>query len=310
MDDRLENLVRTIDGGVKEHSQILKEEKDKLYETVRNLYERMQKIDSTVEKTTNLSEAVVKFQDILSNTQSRGHFGEIQLYDLLKNMLAPNQWKEKPPAFSNGKQADCLLLLPKPPGPIVVDSKFPLESYLAFRKSENDEQKKNSLRDLGIAVKKHVQDISGKYILPSTGETADCALMFLPAEAVYAEIHASLPDVVQESHRRKVFIVSPSTLMATLMTVRAIFKDIQMKEQAGVIQTEVLKMVDDVNRLSTRAGNLKKHFEQAKEDLNQIEISAGKILNRGEKICEADLGENADQNGTDKVDRLLDEDIS
>ncbi|MDG2032484.1 MAG: DNA recombination protein RmuC, partial [Rhodospirillales bacterium] len=191
--------------------------------------------------------------------------------------------------MSNGTRADCLLTLPNPPGPIVIDSKFPLESYHAFRNAGDDETIQKALRGFGVAVTKHVKDISEKYIVP--GETAESALMFLPSEAVYAELHASLPDVVERSYRAKVWIVSPTTLMATLNTVRAVLKDVHMREQAGVIQEEVFKMLEDVSRLDDRVGKLQRHMGQADDDLRQIRISTDKVTKRSERISEVEMGE-------------------
>jgi len=184
--------------------------------------------------------------------------------------------------LSNGKRADCLLKLPNPPGSIVIDSKFPLESYLALRNAENDDVRKVALRGFGTDVLNHVRAIADKYIV--VGETAESALMFLPSEAVYAELHASLPDVVEKSYRARVWIVSPTTLMATLNTVRAVLKDARMREQAGVIQEEVLKMMDNIGLLDDRVSKLQKHFAMTEEDIRKIRISTDKVTRQGEKI--------------------------
>jgi DNA recombination protein RmuC len=161
-----------------------------------------------------------------------------------------------------------------------------------FRKAEHEADQKIALRALGAAILKHVQDIKEKYIIP--GETAESALMFLPSEAIYAELHASLPEIVEKSYRAKVWIVSPTTLMATLNTVRAVLKDVHMREQAGIIQAEVQTMLEDVKRLDDRVGKLQTHMRQADKDLNDISTSTGKVIKRGERITEIELGEEVD----------------
>jgi DNA recombination protein RmuC len=182
-----------------------------------------------------------------------------------------------------------VLDLPNPPGPIVIDSKFPLEAYHLLRNAKTDSDQKIALRALGAAILKHIQDIKEKYII--SGETAESALMFLPSEAIYAELHASLPEIVEKSYRSKVWIVSPTTLMATLNTVRAVLKDVHMREQASVIQAEVHIMLEDIKRLDNRVGKLQVHMRQADEDLRQISTSTEKVNKRGERITEIELGE-------------------
>jgi len=283
MNERMETFSKRLGDG-------LTQQTERTGKTLKELHERLAVIDSAQQKITDLSQQVVGLQDILSNKQARGAFGEIQLNDLVSGILPPNAYSFQA-QLGNGRRADCLLDLPKPPGPIVIDSKFPLESYHALRNAQDDEAKQRALRAFGAAVTKHVQDIAERYIVP--GETAESALMFLPSEAVYAELHASLPDVVERSFRAKVWIVSPTTLMATLNTVRAVLKDVHMREQAGVIQEEVLKMLEDVTRLDDRVDKLQRHMGQAEDDLRQIRISTGKVTSRGEKITEIEMGEDS-----------------
>ena len=181
-----------------------------------------------------------------------------------------------------------MLTLPNPPGSIAIDAKFPLESYRTLIDSKDENDKKLARKALASDVLKHVKDISEKYIIP--GETAESALMFLPSEAVYAELHANLADVVEKSWKLKVWIVSPTTLMATLNTIRAVLKDAQMREQAHVIQKEVSLMLTDVERLDGRVGKLETHFRQAEEDIKHIRVSADKLTKRGDKIEDIELG--------------------
>jgi DNA recombination protein RmuC len=240
------------------------------------------------QKISSLSEQVVSLQEVLSNKQSRGAFGEIQLNDLVKSILPPSAYSFQA-TLSNDKKADCLLNLPNPPGAIVVDAKFPLESYQQLRNAETDRERVEAMRFFKTSVLKHIKDIAEKYII--TGETAESALMFLPSEAIYAELHANFVDVVEASYKAKVWIVSPTTLMATLNTVRAVLKDAHMREQAGVIQKEVGMLIDDISRLDERIENLGRHFKQANDDIDSIKISSSKISRRIEKIEAIEVGE-------------------
>ena len=182
--------------------------------------------------------------------------------------------------------------LPNPPGPIGVDAKFPLESWHLLRAARDETEKTQAGRAFAADILKHVKDIAEKYIVP--GETAESALMFLPSEAIYAELHAHFPEVVEKSYRAKVWIVSPTTLMATLNTVRAVLKDARMREQAGLIQKEVRLLLDDVGRLDSRVAQLDKHFVQATEDIRQIRISTDKVVKRADRIEAVQVGDEAE----------------
>jgi len=256
--------------------------------TMGDLKERLAIIGKAQENISKLSANVVSLQEVLSNKQARGAFGETQLADQVRNALPPSAYAFQV-TMSNGSRADCMLTLPNPPGCIVIDSKFPLESYHALRNAPDDRARLEARRSFATDILKHVNDIASKYII--TGETADSALMFLPSEAVYAELHAEFPELVEKSHRARVYIVSPTTLMATLNTIRAVLKDAEMREQAGLIQREVTAMGDDVSRLDTRVARLQQHFGQAEEDLRQIRISTEKVQKRAVKIQELDLDE-------------------
>jgi len=256
------------------------------------LKERLAVIDSAQKNIAELSGQVVGLQEILSNKQARGAFGEVQLENLVSSMLPPSAYKLQVQVGDN-RRADCLIVLPNPPGPIAVDAKFPLEGYRALRNAEGDAARTQAGRSFSASVLKHVTDIAERYIVP--GETADSALMFIPSEAVYAELHANFPDVVDKSYRKRVYMVSPTTLMATLNTVRAILRDARMREQAHIIQQEVVKMLDDVARLDDRVGNLERHFDQAGRDIEQIRTSASKITGRGTRITQIELGDDPDE---------------
>ena len=281
MDDKLLAVTKSVDEGLQKNST-------KTNQTLTDLRERLAKIDVAQQKISSLSEKVVSLQEVLSNKQSRGAFGEIQLNDLVTSILPPNTYNFQT-LLSNGKKVDCLLKLPNPPGAIAVDAKFPLESYHALRNAKNEREKSDAERFFRASVLKHIKDIADKYIL--AGETAESALMFLPSEAIYAELHANFTDVVESSYKLKVWIVSPTTLMATLNTVRAILKDAYMREQAGVIQKEVGLLIDDICRLDERIENLGRHFKQASDDIEAIKISSTKINRRVEKIEAIEVGE-------------------
>ena len=252
------------------------------------LQQRLTAIDKAQENITKLSGDVLSLQDILSNKQTRGAFGEIQLNDIVSKALPSDSYTLQA-TLSNARRADCLIHLPNPPGPIVIDSKFPLEPYEALRNAKTDWELNEAARQLRTAVKKHIKDISEKYIIE--GETADGALMFLPSEAVYAELHANFSELVREGFTARVWIVSPTTCMATLNTMRAILKDARMREQAGAIRRELGLLYQDVDRLGTRVENLDRHFAQAAKDITEIKISADKAGKRARRLDNFDFEE-------------------
>ncbi|NTT84436.1 DNA recombination protein RmuC [Tabrizicola fusiformis] len=256
------------------------------------LQQRLETIDKAQEKIEKLSGNVLSLQDILSNKQTRGAFGEIQLNDIVQKAL-PSDAFTMQATLSNGKRADCLVHLPQPPGPIVIDAKFPLEAYEAIRRAETPRQAQEAATLMRGALRQHIRAIAEKYILE--GETADGALMFLPSEAVYAELHANFPELVREGFAARVWIVSPTTCMATLNTMRAVLKDARMREQAGAIRKELAELYKDVERLSDRVGNLDRHFGQAAKDIEEIRISSDKAARRARRLDNFDFEELAPQ---------------
>lgn len=252
------------------------------------LHQRLETIDKAQANIEKLSGDVLSLQDILSNKQTRGAFGEIQLHDIVQKALPSDSYTMQA-TLSNGKRADCLIHLPKPPGPIVVDSKFPLEAYEALRAATTPQQQTEAARLLRTAIRNHLKAISERYIIE--GETAEGALMFLPSEAVYAELHANFADVVREGFALRVWIVSPTTCMAVLNTMRAVLKDARMREQAGAIRKELALLSADVDRLGTRVDNLDRHFHQAAKDVEEIRISAEKAGRRARRLDAFDFEE-------------------
>jgi DNA recombination protein RmuC len=271
--------------------EVLNGQATKTASSLTQLQERLATIDKAQENITKLSGDVLSLQDILSNKQTRGAFGEIQLTDIVGKALPSDSYTLQA-TLSNGKRADCLIHLPNPPGPIAIDSKFPLEAYEALRRAETQEQATRAAQALRLAVRKHIRDIAERYIIE--GETAEGAIMFLPSEAVYAELHANFPDTVREGFAARVWIVSPTTCMATLNTMRAILKDARMREQAGAIRKELSLLYTDVDRLGTRVENLDRHFGQASKDIAEIKISADKAGRRAKRLDNFDFEELAE----------------
>lgn len=252
------------------------------------LQQRLETIDRAQANIEKLSGNVLSLQDILSNKQTRGAFGEIQLHDIVRKAL-PSDAYSMQATLSNGKRADCLIHLPKPPGPIVIDSKFPLEAYEALRRAETPAQVQEAARMMRASVRAHIKAIAEKYILE--GETADGALMFLPSEAVYAELHANFPELVREGFEVKVWIVSPTTCMATLNTMRAVLKDARMREQAGAIRSTLRLLHRDVELVVERVQKLDTHFNQARADLDGIGTAAERAGKRAAKLDNFDFEE-------------------
>ena len=252
------------------------------------LQQRLVTIDKAQDTIQKLSGDVLSLQDILANKQTRGAFGEIQLQEIVSKALPSDAytWQATLP---NGKRADCLIHLPNPPGPIVIDSKFPLEAYEALRNATTKLDTKDAVKFMRTSVKAHIKAISEKYILEGT--TADGAIMFLPSEAVYAELHSNFPELIRESFEARVWIVSPTTCMATLNTMRAILKDARMREQAGAIRTALRQLHRDVELVVDRVDKLNTHFNQARKDIEGISTAAERAGKRAHKLDNFDFEE-------------------
>lgn len=261
---------------------------EKTTESLTQLQERLATIDRAQTNIEKLSGDVLSLQDILSNKQRRGMFGEIQLTDIVSKAL-PSDAYALQATLSNGKRADCLVHLPNPPGPIVIDAKFPFEAYEALAAAETKPQQDAALRALGEAVRVHIKAISAKYIIE--GETADGAIMFLPSEAVYAELHARLPQVVRDGFNARVWIVSPTTCMATLNTMRAILKDARMREQAGEIRKALRMLHRDVEIINEKASKLETHLRQAGDDVAGVITASNRAGKRADRLDNFDFEE-------------------
>jgi DNA recombination protein RmuC len=259
--------------------------------TFADIVKRLALIDEAQKKITELSVNVVDLQEVLADKRSRGAFGEVQLGILVRNVLPESSFRMQH-TLSNGRIADCVLFMPPPGGNVAIDSKFPLEAYRRMTAvGQPDGERKAAERQFKQDIQKHIDDIAARYIIP--GETSDGAVMFIPAEAVFAEIHAHHPDLVDRAYAARVWMVSPTTLMAVLSTARAVLKDAATREQVHIIQEHLGYLAKDFERFEERMDALAKHIKQAHEDVDSVNISARKIASRFQKIERAELGNDA-----------------
>lgn len=278
--NHLQNLTQQV-------NHRLTEGFEKTSTTFIDVVKRLTIIDEAQKKITELSSHVVSLQDVLVDKKARGAFGEVQLSTLICNMIPSNHYQMQY-TLSNQKRADCILFLPDPTGNIIIDAKFPLENYQKLIHSENQPVEKKSLQQqFRQDIQKHMKDIAEKYIIP--GETCDGAMMFIPAESIFAEIHANYPDLIALSQRLKVWLVSPSTLMAVLTTAKAVLKDDATRKQVHIIQKHLHALADDFQRFEKRMDKLTKHIDLAHQDVNEVNTSAKKITSRFHKIESVDI---------------------
>ncbi|QMT60696.1 DNA recombination protein RmuC [Legionella sp. PC997] len=260
---------------------------EKTSSTFIDVVKRLTIIDEAQKKITELSSHVVSLQDVLVDKKARGAFGEVQLATLISNMIPPNHFAMQH-TLSNQKRADCILFLPEPTGNVVIDAKFPLETYQRLINTETGSVEKKSLQQqFRQDIQKHIKDIADKYIIPN--ETTDGAMMFIPAESIFAEIHANYPDLISLSQRLKVWLVSPSTLMAVLTTAKAVLKDDATRKQVHIIQKHLQALADDFQRFEKRMDKLSKHINLAHQDVSEVNTSAKKITSRFQKIESVDI---------------------
>ena len=291
LSDQSSRMEQTLSGFRQQLGQSLQQQTQSTHDNLTKLSERLAVIDTANNQISELTGQVTQLHNILANKTERGAFGEVQLENLIKMVLPPNAYAFQV-TLPNQKRADCVLKLPNPPGDIVIDSKFPLEAWHSLQNSETKAEQQAARKQLAIAVMGHVKDIQEKYIVEGT--TAESACLFLPSEAVYAELHSNMPDVIEASYKARVWIVSPTTMMATLNTVRAVLRDARMREQTAIIQAEMLKLLEDVSRLDTRVDNLNRHFSQAQKDITEIQTSTTRITKRSHKITELDVSDDED----------------
>lgn len=290
----IESLTKSVDGRLEQISGKVTERLDegfkKTNETFANVMARLATIDEAQKKIDGLTTNMVSLQELLGDKRSRGAFGEVQLEALVRNILPPSAYAFQQ-TLSNGNRVDCLLTLPEPTGNVAVDSKFPLENYhrmFAAELSEGD--RAQALKQFKSDVKKHVDAISEKYIIP--GETSDGAVMFVPAEAVFAEIHGHhQDDVVDYAMQKRVWIVSPTTMMAILNTARAVIKDVETRKQVHIIKDALSKLGKEFSRFDTRMKKLADHIRLAHEDAEEVHVTSQKISRRFAQIEHVQLDE-------------------
>lgn len=306
LSNRVENLIQITDGKLQlistQVDKRLHEGFEKTTATFTDIVKRLALIDDAQKKITELSTNVVSLQQILADKRSRGAFGEVQLKNLVENML-PAENVSFQHVLSNSTRCDCLLLLPDPTGNIAIDAKFPLENFYklsAIEASSTDRQKANQLFKQDI--KKHIQDIATKYIIP--GETADGAIMFIPAEAIFAEIHSQFSDLVIFAQRQNVWLVSPTTMMAIVTTASAVLKDTATKKHINVIKIHLTHLAKDFARFDERMQKLTHHIDLAHDDVQQVNTSAKKISKRFQQIEQVQLTEQQDNLTTEALEVL------
>jgi DNA recombination protein RmuC len=282
----LQGLSERLDGLGHRVGQSINETTRSTHENLSRLNERLAVIDKAQQNITTLSGQVVQLQQILANKQTRGAFGQARMEAIIQDGLAPGSY-EFQATLSNGTRPDCVIRLPNGASGLVVDAKFPLEAWNAIRAGNTPEAVRSAEAQFRRDTLKHIQDIADRYLVP--GETQDTAFMFVPSESIFADIHERFEDVIQRGHRAHVVIVSPSLLMLSIQVVQSLLRDARVREQAHVIQDEVVKLMDDVRRLDDRVRKLQNHFGAAVTDVEQILTSTRKITSRGARIEAVEL---------------------
>ena len=275
-----QTIERTLGQGAKDSQGLLRE-----------VGERLAKIDSAQAQINALQFQVGDLVSILGDKKRRGRFGEIALEDLIRDAL-PGDLFEFQARLSNGKQVDCLIRLGGESGQVAVDSKFPLEDYRSFLEAADDAVRTAAKRGFTSSLKGHIDAIADKYIVP--GETREVALMFIPAESIYSDLFENFPEVLEHARKRRIYATSPNTLHGMLTSIRAFYVQTRVAHEARVIQGEVGKILEDIGRLDGRVENLARHFEQAQKDIENIQKSSKKIAKRGEDISTMELSSGED----------------
>jgi DNA recombination protein RmuC len=281
LDQRLDQVNRRLGAS-------LTDQAERTGQSLRQLHERLAVIDAAQRNLVALSGEMISLKDILSNKQARGAYGQARMEAIIRDGLQASAYSFQS-TLSNGTRPDCLVKLPDSQLHLVIDAKFPLEAFNALKAAKGESDVKAAETRLRRDVTTHVKDIAGKYLI--AGETHESAIMFVPSEAVYADLYERFEDVIQKAHRERVVIASPNVLMLLIQTLQAVFKDARMREQAHLIKIEVARLLDDVGRLKDRVLDLNRHFGQAAGDLEKLGLSADKITKRGHRIEQLDLAE-------------------
>src|SRR5215813_990440 len=279
VNERLDRMTHRVGSDLTETAR-------KTTDSIAKLHERLAVIDSAQKNLTELSTNMVSLQEILTNKQARGAFGQMRMEAIIQDGLPKGAYSFQA-TLSNGKRPDCLLHLPNTKAGVVIDAKFPLEGFEAFRVARAPEEKKDAARRVRVDVTRHVEAMAERYFLP--GETQDTAILFVPSEAIYADLAEHFSDLVQKAHRARIVICAPNMLMLAVQTMQAILKDVKMREQAHLIQREVTRLMEDMGRLHERVLDLQRHFGQANEDIEKILTSSDRISSRGRKIESLDF---------------------
>ncbi|MCG7507593.1 DNA recombination protein RmuC [Mesorhizobium retamae] len=282
-----QSIGQRLDAMTGRIGQTMTEQTKSTHESLARLQERLAVIDTAQGNIQSLAGQVVQLQAILSNKQTRGAFGQSRMEAIVADGL-PHGSYEFQATLSNGSRPDCLVKMPNAAPSLVVDAKFPLEAWNAIRAAESPELQKVAAQAFRRDIEVHIRDIAEKYLIQ--GETQDTAFMFVPSESVFAEIHENFEALVQRAHRARVVIVSPSLLMLSIQVIQAILKDARMREQAHLIQGEVIRLMEDVSRLDERVRKLQTHFGQATKDIDDILVSSSKVTKRGQKIEALEFG--------------------
>jgi DNA recombination protein RmuC len=274
VNERLDRMSHRVGSDLNETAR-------KTNDSIAKLHERLAVIDTAQKNLTDLSTNMVSLQEILANKQARGAFGQMRMESIIMDGLPKGAYSFQA-TLSNGKRPDCLLHMPNTKAGVVIDAKFPLEGFEAFRTARAQEEKKEAARRVRVDVARHVEAMAERYFLP--GETQDTAILFVPSESVYADLAEHFDDLVQKAHRARIVISSPNMLMLAVQTMQAILKDVKMREQAHLIQREVVHLMEDTGRLRERVLDLQRHFGQANADIEKIVTSSERIHSRGRKI--------------------------
>lgn len=281
IDERLGQVSRDLGNNLVDNTR-------RTGESLRHLHERLAVIDSAQRNITELTSQMVGLQDILSNKQARGAFGQARMEAIIRDGLPMDAYAFQA-SLSNGSRPDCVIALPETELKLVVDAKFPLEAFNALKAARDEAGQRAAAQRLRQDVGRHIRDIAQKYLI--AGETHDTAIMFVPSESIYADLYETFEDVIQRAHRARVIIASPNIMMLVVQTLQAVFKDTRMREQAGLIKAEVAHVLDDVQRLRERVLDLQRHFGQAAQDIDRIVVSSDKISRRGLRIEQVELAE-------------------
>ncbi len=287
-----------LDGMTSHLGRSINEQTRSTHENLSKLQERLAVIDTAQNNIQSLAGQVVQLQAILANKQTRGAFGQSRMEAIIADGLPMGAY-EFQATLSNGMRPDCLVRMPNGTASLVVDAKFPLESWNALKASETPEAKRHYEQLFRRDMEVHIRDIAAKYFI--SGETQDTAFLFVPSESIFAEIHENFEMIIQRAHRSRVVIVSPSLLMLSIQVIQSVLKDARMREQAHLIQGEVVRLMDDVSRLDERVRKLQTHFSQASRDIDDILISSSKVTRRGAKIEALELGDNPDNHEQKKA---------